>query len=45
MAKQENDTFRPPVILNRTLKIETEGGERGSNQVLSSDPGGGRLGM
>jgi Domain of unknown function (DUF6968) len=28
MAKQENDTSRPPVILNRTLKIETEDGEK-----------------
>jgi hypothetical protein len=28
MAKQQNDTSRPPVILNRTLKIETEDGEK-----------------
>ena len=27
MAKQQNDTSRPPVFLNRTLKIETEDGE------------------
>jgi hypothetical protein len=28
MAKQQTDSSRPPVILNRTLKIETESGEK-----------------
>jgi hypothetical protein len=28
MANQQTDASRPPVILNRTLKIETEDGEK-----------------
>ena len=28
MAKEQNDTSQPPVILKRTLKIETAGGEK-----------------
>jgi Domain of unknown function (DUF6968) len=28
MAKQQDPTPRPPIFLNRTLKIETEGGEK-----------------